>query len=535
MSATILRGVRHTWIGCGLVLALVGCGDVRDEGAQPRAQEQCEETAGGETTADELSELLAELLAPRISAQVRGTFIGLPGEVSNDGPAGGRDPSVGRWWIRECSSDVRQGQLHISIGGNGWTWLDRESTGFRVRQYLRFDASAELTASLHVGYDARARIATIWLRPAPGVAAQVQPRGLVRAEATGVFSSILGGILDLTGSSASDRARAQAAEEGSQRLRERMQVGFTVTYQLDAEQMDFMLGALERGQIPERPWPNGEIPWLYNQRSSVWPGGLDVLGPIGPSAGDVTLDVELEEGEGATLRRVCQDDLGRFLDAAMTSSPAQPPSGDSVIELHAARSPRTVRLASGSCPGMLLITPTAQASLPVTLRYRVTPIVGSSAGAAGVASGGGASGGARPVTGVVPSGPSAVRLQIASVSVRSISPSGSSWDVVGGQADLYVVVHSIPRSRVVDRTPALADVTEGRFDRWAPGALRMEDFPLRIVVYDEDVTDDEVIGVADLEASAIGSTEREVVLDLRSEGSSPVQTGTVRLRLAPLR
>src|SRR5687767_5026028 len=87
-----------------LVIALVGCGDVRESNQQANNPQQGDCTSGGEqdATAEELSELLAELLAPRICDQVRGTFIGLPGEISSEGPAAGCDPSVGRWWIREC-------------------------------------------------------------------------------------------------------------------------------------------------------------------------------------------------------------------------------------------------------------------------------------------------------------------------------------------------------------------------------------------------------------------------------------------------
>ncbi len=423
----------------------------------------------------------------------------------------------------------------MAISGSGWTWLDRETMGFRLRQYLRFDAATTFAASLHVGYDARSRIASVWLRPAPGVTAQIRPQGLVRAEATGLFSSVLGGLLGMTGSSADDRARAQAAEEGSQRLQERFAAGFTVTYALDSEQMDFMLGELARGQSPERPWPSTGSAWLVNERSSVWPGGMDVLGPIPADTGPLTLDVQLEEGQSAAIRRVCADELGRWLDAAWNGTGSATLPGDVVTELASPGATQSISLTSETCKSAFVVTPGAQASIPSTLRYRIAPVVPPSSGPQQVAYQPAPQSGA--TTSVQPSGggqPRAVRVQLRSASIANQTPSGSSWDMVGGDPDPYVVVISIPHQRELDRSPAVDDTREVRFDRVLPGAIRVEDFPIRFLVYDEDVTSDELIGVADVEASALRPAETELVLPLRSEGANPATTGTLRVRLTPV-
>ncbi|HJL19863.1 MAG TPA: hypothetical protein RMH99_29640 [Sandaracinaceae bacterium LLY-WYZ-13_1] len=527
------------------VLGVAGCGNVAYDDRAEAASPECEGTAGGEEgTPDELSELMAELIAPRICDQVTGSFIGMPGEDGHEGTAAGLDPAVGRWWIRRCAADVRDGRLHVGIAGPGWTWLDRESTGFRVRQYLRFEAEAAFSASLHVGYDARSRIATIWLRPAPGVEAQVRPTGLVQAEATGIFSSMLGGILDLTGSSASDRAQQQAAEEGSQRLTEKLATGFTVTFQLDNEQMDFMLGQLARGQTPQRPWPSGATAWLVNERSSVWPGGVDVVGPIPEDAGEISLDVELEEGEGAVLRRVCADTLHRWLDAAWNGQTSGPPDGHQVAALNSTHAPRTVRLDATDCRSLLLVTPREQAELPVMLRYRVTPVEapepGDGGGPAVASVGGGGADGASHGGSSASAGsatavrPRTVRVELRSLSVTAQMGDGSDWDMFGGEPDPYVIVTSIPQGRQLDRSDVADDSREVRLHRTLPGALRMEDFPLRFVVYDEDVAGDEVVGSADLEPSSIPGRESDMTLDIRSQGDTPRQTGTLRLRITPV-
>lgn len=537
--------VGRTAIGWLAVAVLLGCGNVAYDEAHPSPSggSGCAETAGGEEgTADELSELMSELIAPRICERVTGSFIGMPAEEGHEGTAAGLDPAVGRWWIRRCAAEVDQGRLHVGIAGPGWTWLDRESAGFRVRQYLRFEAEAAFSASLHVGYDSRTRIATVWLRPVPGVQAQVRPTGLVRAEATGIFSSMLGGILDLTGSSASDRAQQQAAEEGSQRLRDKLASGFTVTYQLDNEQMDFMLGQLDRGQTPERPWPTGSSAWLVNERSAIWPGGLDIVGPIPAGAGEMVLDVELEEGDGAVLRQVCASTLHRWLDAAWGGGDPGSPEGQRVADLNGSRAPQSVRFAANECSSLLLITPRERTSLPVMLRYRVAPLFepspdtdgGSSGAVARVGDPGGRTTASISGSSSIDAVPQTVRIQIRSVSVTAENGSGSDWDMFGGDPDPYVVVTSIPQGRQVDRTAVADDSREASFERWLPGALRREDFPLRFVVYDEDVTGDEVIGTADLESSQIRAQSMDLTMDLRSQGRTPRRTGTLRLRLEPV-
>ena len=527
----------RSWLfGLGVVFVLVGCGQVAYD-QPPQAQAQCPDTAGGEAgNPEELSELMSELIAPRICDRVVGSFIGLPGDEGHEGPEGGIDPSVGRWWIRRCTAEVVDGQLRVGIGGPGWTWLDRESTGFRVRQYLRFEAEATFTASLSVGYHGRTRIASIWLRPAPGVIAQVRPVGLVRAEATGVFSAMIGGILDLTGSSANDRAQQQATEEGSQRLQERFANGFTVTYQLDSEQMDFMLGQLARGQTPVRPWQPTGIPWRVNERSSIWPGGMDVLGPVAEDAGEVILEVELEEGDGAVVRRMCADELNHWLDAAWSGQQAAQPTGEQVAQLRASHAPQTLRLSALECRSVFLVTPTEQASIPAVLRYRVTSADArpTASGNTAVAQAGESSVGLPSNGSIPPARPRSVRLQIRSVSVASRNGSGSAWDVFGGEPDPYVVVSSIPQRRELERTEPIDDSREARIDRWLPSPLRAEDFPLRFVVYDEDTMNDEVVGTADLEASAMRDSQVDITVDLRSQGESPVQTGVLRIRLQPV-
>jgi hypothetical protein len=505
-----------------LVLTLAGC---PSPPPPPVAAPAEGEPAGGEVVEahprgaeGELSELMAELLAPRLCDGLRDTFMGLPGEGGPDGPEAGRAPVVGRWWIRRCEARVEGGVLRVAIGGPGWSWIDRESNGFRVRQYLRFEGDASFGTSFRVGYDREARIASVWLEPAAGVAAQIVPRGLVQAQATGVFSSLLGGFLDLTGSSASDRARAQAASEGSERLREQLTAGFTLTYDLDAGQIDYVLGALPRGVAPVRPWPNGERPWLENERLRIWPGGLDVLGPLSPSLGEVALDLELEEGGPLVVRRVCDDVLDRFFEEALAGGRPSMPEGEDLHRIERVGEPRRLRIAPASCSATLLLLPAADSRGPTQLRQRLTPLEASALPV--------------PLPAVVTQDaatPVRVQIVLERLVVADETPAGDAWDLLGGRADPYVVIASLGERRELGRSPTSDDQHEVTLNLGVPEPVGRAAFPLRFTVFDDDLTGDVVIGTAELrDLDRVGES---LTLPLQAEGSTGGATGSVTVLL----
>ena len=449
----------------------------------------------------DLRALVTEALTPQLCPKLLGSFLGLPGEGDAHGPAAGTMPSVGRWWIRRCDAHTVGDRLELSIAGSGWTWIDRESDGFRVRQYLLFDASASLGADVTLGYDREHRIASLWMTPAAGVQATIAPRGLVSAEPQGFFATILGGVAAATGTSISERARTQAAELGSHQLRDRLGAGFTMTFDLAHRQVDFMVGALQRGEVPERPYPPAnDGPWIINQRSSVWPGGLDVVGPIDAAQGALALDATLEEGDGVTVRAVCSDALTRYFDARLRDPAATPaaPTGRLLATLTTAQ-PSTrldlpTQINGTTCPMLLTVGTRDGATLPARLRYRI-------AASAPVA----------PTMAAAPAAPHRVRVEVVGASVSPLNPSGHSWDLVGGEADLRVITASVPQRREIHRTPVVADHNDASFQQWLPGTFDPSaELPLRFTVVDDDVTTEEF--VAAVRAMAGGNADFFVCL-----------------------
>lgn len=520
---------RPIWfIASALASAFAGC-VVAPPPAPPASAHEA--TTNNDAPAErdvELSSLLVDLITPQLCGRLIGSYIGLPGETAVVGAAAGAEPSVGRWWIRRCEARANDGVLQLSMGGMGWTFVDQESSGFRVRQYLRFDAEAQLNASMEVGYDSRKKIASLWMRPGNTVVAQVTPRGLVSANATGVLSSIAGGLLSLAGDSADNRARVLAQEQGSTQLRERLSAGFTLTFDVERQQLDFMVGALERGQTPERPYLNIEgQAWQVNQRSRVWPGGIDVVGPIDPAAGVQQLDVQIEDGEQAVIRSVCAADLERYLDASFQGVQSTAPQGREVARLSRVGSSSRVALEPGPCPSVLLLAAAEGSDLPIRLRYRVGAPTADPPAEAGT----GVDGSEVTRGTSTPATPRQVRLQIAGVNVRGTNAAGHAWDLLGGEADVFVRVTSLGQGHEVLRTSTQEDRNDVVFDQWLPGAFRADSFPLRFSVYDKDVTVDELIGSAELPASTALQGGRELVLEIHTQDATPVRVGTLRLRV----
>lgn len=540
---------------CGLLMGVAGCAPspvLQQGGGSGDGSGTGTSTSGGDTSGDtsagagdDMQTMMADVIAPRICDQLRGTFIGLPGEGGHAGTESGLDPTVGRWWIRDCTSHSHDGVLDLALGGTGWTWVDRQSMGFSVQQYLRFDATASFTARMEIGYDHSQRIVTIWMRPvtddpAHALQAHVEPRGLIQAHATGALSGVLGGLLSMTGSSADDRARQQVTDEGSQRLHDRFASGMTVTYAMDSQQMDFMVGALARGQIPQRPYatePGGT--WTVNQRLTIYPGGLDVLGPLDPIHGEEHLEMELEEGGGIFVDAVCQADFARFYDTVLQGGTASTPTGTRVLELTGPHQSHTATIPTLGCPTLLLVTPHTDATLSSTARVRVTPPPATTTTVATTSAGGTTTttttiGTPTTTTTTTSTASHPVRVHLTGLTVATVSSTGSAWDTIGSEPDPYVVIASVPGQREIERTTVTADRHEVQMDHWLPGAYHAEDFPIRFSVYDDDnITSDELIGVADVTAAQIAAGG-DFALELRSQGDVPQNMGSLRITIAPV-
>jgi hypothetical protein len=301
-----------------------------------------------------------------------------------------------------------------------------------------------------------------------------------------------------------------------------------------------MVGALERGQIPQRPYPTtaGAV-WSVNQRLTIYPGGLDVLGPLDHMQGAETVEMELEEGGGVFVDAVCQADFERFYDTVLQGGATATPTGTRVLELTGPHQSHTATIPSLGCPTLLLVTPHADATLSSTARVRVVPPppATTTATTTTTTTTGGTT--ATPTTTTTTTTTTApathpVRIHLTGMTVATAAVGGSAWDTIGSEPDPYIVIASLPGQREIERTTVTADRHEVALDHWLPGAYHAEDFPIRFSVYDDDsVTADELIGVTDVSAAQIAAGG-DFALDLRSQGDVPQTMGSLRITIAPV-
>lgn len=229
-------------------------------------------------------------------------FVGLPALTEGPALAGAAPtPLVGRWWLRDCTATRDNNEFRVRLRGPGWYFIDRNDGDLALRQQVPFDLSIELGGSVQIA--ATDGIFSLWLTPdrEPDIKLQVSEELNVRA--TSAWGQVLR-ALPLV--SVRARAAEYFAETASSALRLKLREGATLTYDLGAGQADATLGRLAAGQTPPAAFQDG-VPWLVNDRLSLAPEAVHVVGPIEP--GPTRLDVTVERGTGARYRTLCAEDM----------------------------------------------------------------------------------------------------------------------------------------------------------------------------------------------------------------------------------
>lgn len=542
------------------VACLAGCGGAAVEAPRPAPPPPPVRTAAENPGFRAMAtDSLISDLCPRVIDR----FVGLPGWPGEEGLQGaeaGRATAAGRWWIRECRTALDGERLKITLGGPGWSFLDRQESGFRIQQYVFFDATATLTGEVDVAYDRDAQLLTVWLTPDPtqGVDAQVSATGNVGATASSGLTNVVDTLsLGAATTYASDTAREQVAAIGAAQMRERLAQGMTITTDVRTHQTDFLLGALPRGERPRRPFilDDGGT-WLSNERGGVWPGGLEVLGPFAPMARALVVTAEVETGAGVLVQPICANELRSALATALTPGIAgsvRPAIQSQTIYRVDAGGVANLDLGREECDRYLAVTSLPGAPDPARARFLVRE-----AGVAATAPGGnvvvaallpatptGMPATPMPATATVangdsPPGAAAVvpdsgylRVSIRAVRIAERRPDGDAWDTLNGPVpDPYVVVYR--GSVLAGRTAVVEDRYAATLGMPLEEAVpRRADAALRFDVIDEDAAFDDPIGSARITGAQLPARAGEVTLPLFLPGEARRPSGTLVLWVEP--
>lgn len=295
-----VRPTCNTWIA--LAFSLLGIGCARQAAPAVPAPQVAPATDGSS---------VCEGLADR--------FVGLPALAANSaGSASGAPPLAGRWWIRRCSSSLRDGELQVRLQGPGWYFVNENGADLSLHQQVPFDLGIELDG--RVNAELVDGVFSLWLTPDKEPKVELQASQDLDVRASSAWGAILRSMpLVSVRAMAADRFTDTAVNA----LRIQLREGATTTYDFGLGQGDATLGKLARGRTPERAYRD-RIPWLVNDRLLLAPSSVHVLGPIAP--GPTRLDVNVERGEGVVYQAVCAKDMPDSYTALATGHVADVPS-----------------------------------------------------------------------------------------------------------------------------------------------------------------------------------------------------------------
>lgn len=289
---------------------------------------------------------------------LKNSFLPLQDPRGETGKAAGKEPVIGRWWVQRCKSQRANDVMKLALGGIAWVWVDERKSGFRVSQYLLFEASIDMQGELDLAYDPKARLATVWFSPFASSRAKGRSTAPVDAEA----ESFGAGLLDLVtlgyaDGVADEAAKKQADQELGKQTRAALMRGFTLTYSVDRRQRDVLLQTLSRGEQPERPFPD-KVPWLLNEIWDIrsWDFSAQVAGPFHLQE-RALLDVRVEEGSLPSFRATCFEGVASWIGPIAQGKLPEHKGG------RAGRAPEeTIDLALPSCPSWYLIAEAPEGS-----------------------------------------------------------------------------------------------------------------------------------------------------------------------------
>ncbi len=308
-----MRNVRHLIVASlAFVPLIVACsrsGGGTEAEAPAAAQRRAAEIPKVADT--NLRQLLAAIASAQACERVRNTYLGLE---SSDKPG----VVTGNLWIRECSMTHEGTTVRFHFEGDGWQWVERETSSagatFGVRQYARFHIAATLTGDLDLAYVPGKQVATIWFRTSKDPVIEFEPTGDIKVDEKGIWSSIVGTLAGVVSSSPGERATETVETEGTRSFERELDLGLTVTVNMCNGATRTELGVLPAGKMA--PPSIGES---LKADAALYGDGVMIFGPQELRETD-QLTVE---GYGGTvhIQVACMDEAAKVAKAFHAGRP----------------------------------------------------------------------------------------------------------------------------------------------------------------------------------------------------------------------
>jgi hypothetical protein len=295
----------------------------------------------------DLRVMVAELAAAKACDMMRGQFRPLRA-AERPGVA------TGVFWMKGCRIAQRGTDLTFHLSGDGWQWVEvvtrPAGATFALRQYIRFSIETEIRGALDLAYDPRTHIASFWFTPHGAPTVDFKPVGGADVDEVGAWSSVVGAMGAIAGSSPDQKGEEQSKKRGAHEFRKSFADGFAVTLDLCTGLSRFGLDRPERGKmIAPDLGETRQVP------AELHPGGLVINGPHVAERG-MSLRIHARTGP-VRAELLCQDDAEALAEAFMADPKRLPvirPLASTVVH-----GTTTLRTRATSCPVMVVTRPVA--------------------------------------------------------------------------------------------------------------------------------------------------------------------------------
>jgi hypothetical protein len=325
----------RSWFVLTIATACVSCGS---GGAQREAA--CPAPVRTAATRLDVEALLARVTSAQICGLLADRFVGIANGDPPAGAGGGLFPSTGRWWIHSCNAALIGDYLvALTLSGPGWVWVEQEENGFRVQQFVHFNATGTFGGTIDLlAYNSRLENAAVVFHPQATPLVSSENTGELEAHAQSFFAGFAEGItLGLVGTYADSRAREEAEGLLREAFTKRLTTDLTATINVRTGQLDFLPQPMVDGAAPQRPNvdPLFEREHFFaNEEQELHPGAPQIIGPLDPAAGALVDFVV--DGPSVRYRAECGSTVlatlfGAQAGQAVTLLPPSPPNSGAVM------------------------------------------------------------------------------------------------------------------------------------------------------------------------------------------------------------
>lgn len=280
---------------------------------------------------DNLSAAAADVAGKKICDRLQNRFRGLQSKKEN-----GEKAYSGTLWIHSCEvvyDDSQQDVMTLSLGINGWRWLDREKdvlgANYSTDEFARFEVDVDLTGEVITQYEPQSKRLALWFRPTKSPKVDFKASGDVDIDKESMWGSALAGAATLIGQSPDTIADEKLASKGEQRFTDKIAEGFSAA-------IDFCSGKVvsELGQPDEKTL----LGKLDDEQSSGFknvdlaPSTFLLFGPYGEQSPALNLVLRQDKSDNFQSKLVCVDDAIKLAKAYMAGNDRTPdvPSIDMV-------------------------------------------------------------------------------------------------------------------------------------------------------------------------------------------------------------